>query len=74
MLRALLQERWASPALPQPQPAGAPAADLGWVGAYGLVSYDAGRAIERLPDTTRDDLAIPDLDIIFPTRWLLLRP
>ncbi len=41
-----------------------------WVGAYGMVSYDAGRYIERLPDTTRDDLQLPDLDIIFPTRWL----
>lgn len=44
--------------------------DLEWVGAYGLVSYDAGRYIEVLPDTTVDDLRIPDLDVIFPTRWL----
>ncbi len=41
-----------------------------WVGAYGMVSYDAGRYIERIPDTTKDDLQLPDLDIIFPTRWL----
>jgi para-aminobenzoate synthetase component 1 len=44
--------------------------DLTWVGAYGLVSYDAGRAIERLPDTTTDDLRLPDLDLLFPTRWI----
>jgi anthranilate/para-aminobenzoate synthase component I len=43
---------------------------LPWVGAYGLLSYDAGRYIEVLPDTTLNDLAIPDLDFIFPTRWL----
>lgn len=44
--------------------------DLDWVGAYGLVCYDAGRYIEVLPDTTLDDLRIPDLDVMFPTRWL----
>jgi len=44
--------------------------DLDWVGAYGLVCYDAGRYIEALPDTTLDDLRIPDLDVMFPTRWL----
>lgn len=44
--------------------------DLDWVGAYGLVCYDAGRYIEVLPDTTLDDLCIPDLDVMFPTRWL----
>ncbi len=49
------------------------AEDLSWVGAYGLVSYDAGRSIEPLPDTTSDDLLIPDLDLIFPTRWLCFR-
>ncbi len=49
---------------------GPPGDDLEWVGAYGLVSYDAGRAIEVLPDGTRDDLRIPDMDVIYPTRWL----
>lgn len=49
---------------------GAETDDLEWVGAYGLVAYDAGRYIEVLPDTTADDLRIPDLDVIFPTRWL----
>ncbi len=41
-----------------------------WVGAYGLFSYDAGRYIERLPDTTRNDLHIPDVDVIFPRKWV----
>ena len=41
-----------------------------WVGAYGLVCYDAGRASSRSPTATLDDLRIPDLDVIFPTRWL----
>lgn len=47
--------------------------DLGepeWVGAYGLFCYDAGRYIEILPDNTRDDLHIPDVDVIFPRKWL----
>ena len=39
-----------------------------WVGAYGLVGYDAARAIESLPDGNLDDQGIPDLDFIFPTR------
>jgi aminodeoxychorismate synthase component I len=70
VVRELLRERSAPVTLLQPPP-GKADLDLGWVGAYGLVSYDAGRAIERLPDTTVDDLAIPDLDILFPTRLLL---
>ncbi|MHB8870276.1 MAG: anthranilate synthase component I family protein [Thermoleophilia bacterium] len=44
--------------------------DLEWVGAYGLVTYDACRYIEELPATTTDDLHIPDMDIIFPSRWV----
>ncbi len=44
--------------------------DLEWVGAYGLVTYDAARYIERLPDSVTDDLRIPDFDVLFPTRWL----
>jgi anthranilate/para-aminobenzoate synthase component I len=41
-----------------------------WVGAYGLVGYDAARAIESLPDGNPDDQGIPDLDILFPTRMV----
>jgi aminodeoxychorismate synthase component I len=40
------------------------------VGAYGLFCYDAGRYIENLPDSTIDDLLIPDVDVLFPRRWL----
>ena len=36
----------------------------------GLVSYDAVRYLERLPDTTRDDLGIPDIDVFLPGRLL----
>jgi anthranilate/para-aminobenzoate synthase component I len=35
---------------------------------FGLFSYDAVRYLERLPDTTRDDLGIPDIDIFLPAR------
>ncbi|HEX4352365.1 MAG TPA: aminodeoxychorismate synthase component I [Polyangiales bacterium] len=39
--------------------------DLPFVGGYvGYVGYDAGRYLERLPDRTRDDLALPDLYLI----------
>ena len=37
---------------------------------FGLVSYDAVRYLERLPDTTRDDLGIPDIDVFLPGRLL----
>jgi anthranilate/para-aminobenzoate synthase component I len=37
---------------------------------FGLVSYDAVRYLERLPDTTLDDLGIPDLDLFLPGRLL----
>jgi anthranilate/para-aminobenzoate synthase component I len=36
----------------------------------GLVSYDAARYLERLPDTVRDDLGIPDIDMFLPGRLL----
>jgi len=36
----------------------------------GLISYDAVRYLERLPDTTRDDLGIPDVDVFLPGRLL----
>ncbi|MDO8735539.1 MAG: anthranilate synthase component I family protein [Thermoleophilia bacterium] len=39
-------------------------------GAFGLVSYDAGRYIEALPHIAVDDLDIPDFDIIFPRRLI----
>ncbi len=35
-------------------------------GAVGLVSYDAGRLIERLPSLAVDDLQLPDFYFIFP--------
>jgi len=38
---------------------------------FGLIAYDAVRYLERLPDTTRDDLGLPDLDVFLP--GLLLR-
>ncbi len=33
---------------------------------FGLLAYDAVRYLERLPDTTRDDLGLPDIDIFLP--------
>jgi anthranilate synthase component 1/para-aminobenzoate synthetase component 1 len=36
----------------------------------GLLSYDAVRYLERLPDTVRDDLGIPDIDVFLPGRLL----
>ena len=38
---------------------------------FGLFAYDAVRYLERLPDTTRDDLGLPDIDIFLP--GMLLR-
>jgi len=35
---------------------------------FGLVSYDAVRYLESLPDATRDDLRLPDIDLFLPTR------
>jgi len=37
---------------------------------FGLLSYDAVRYLERLPDTTRDDLGLPDIDVFLPGRLL----
>jgi len=62
-------------ALPQ-RPAGAatdagPLSDLPEAEALlGLISYDAVRYLERLPDTVRDDLGIPDIDVFLPGRLL----
>jgi aminodeoxychorismate synthase component I len=39
-------------------------------GAFGFVSYDAGRYIESLPQLAIDDLDIPEFDIIFPRRLI----
>jgi anthranilate/para-aminobenzoate synthase component I len=36
----------------------------------GLISYDAVRYLERLPDSTRDDLGLPDIDVFVPGRLL----
>ena len=36
----------------------------------GLLTYDAVRYLERLPDTVRDDLGIPDIDVFLPGRLL----
>ena len=38
---------------------------------FGLFAYDAVRYLERLPDTTRDDLGLPDIDVFLP--GMLLR-
>jgi anthranilate synthase component 1/para-aminobenzoate synthetase component 1 len=63
-------------ALPEPAgsatPAGAaPAGDLPQAEALvGLLSYDAVRYLERLPDTVRDDLGIPEIDVFLPGRLL----
>jgi anthranilate synthase component 1/para-aminobenzoate synthetase component 1 len=37
---------------------------------FGLLTYDAVRYLERLPDTTRDDLGLPDIDVFLPGRLL----
>jgi anthranilate synthase component 1/para-aminobenzoate synthetase component 1 len=37
---------------------------------FGLLAYDAVRYLERLPDTTRDDLGLPDIDMFLPGRLL----
>jgi anthranilate/para-aminobenzoate synthase component I len=37
---------------------------------FGLVAYDAVRYLEELPDSTRDDLRLPDIDLFLPTRMV----
>ncbi len=39
-------------------------------GAFGLLGYDAGRHIERLPELAADDLGLPELAFIFPRRLI----
>ena len=54
-----------------PEPAGGPGKELPEAEAlFGLLSYDAVRYLERLPDTVRDDLGIPDIDVFLPGRLL----
>ncbi len=33
---------------------------------FGLFSYDAARYLERLPDSNRDDVGLPDIDLFLP--------
>jgi anthranilate synthase component 1 len=35
-------------------------------GAVGMIGYDAVREVERIPDTGRDDLGLPDVLMLFP--------
>jgi len=37
-----------------------------FAGAVGYLGYDLVRALERLPDTTTDDLGLPDAILVFP--------
>jgi anthranilate synthase component 1/para-aminobenzoate synthetase component 1 len=39
-------------------------------GAFGFLSYDAGRYIEKLPSFAVDDLGLPEFDFIFPRKLL----
>ena len=54
-----------------PEQAGSPGDDLPEAEALvGLLSYDAVRYLEVLPDTVRDDLGIPDIDVFLPGKLL----
>ena len=37
---------------------------------FGLIAYDAVRYLETLPDTTCDDLGLPDIDVFLPGKLL----
>jgi len=39
---------------------------------FGLIDYDAVRYLEDLPDSVRDDLGLPDIDVFLPGRLLRL--
>jgi len=39
-------------------------------GAFGMVSYDAGRYVEKLPSLAADDLGLPEFHLIFPRRLI----
>ena len=41
-------------------------------GAVGYIGYDAIREVERIPDTGRDDLALPDVVMMFPRHVVAL--
>ncbi|MFA9445413.1 anthranilate synthase component I [Egicoccus sp. AB-alg6-2] len=41
-------------------------------GAVGYIGYDAVREVERIPDTGRDDLGLPDLAMMFPRHVVAL--
>jgi anthranilate synthase component 1 len=57
VLRAALA-RLRSPAVPGLPPL--------FAGAIGYLAWDAVRELERLPDTTDDDLGLPDAALVFP--------
>ena len=57
VLRAAL-DHLRSPALPGLPPL--------FAGAVGYLGYDMVRELERLPDTTEDDLHLPDAVLVFP--------
>jgi anthranilate/para-aminobenzoate synthase component I len=40
------------------------------VALFGLIAYDAVRYLEKLPDTTRDDLGMSDIDVFLPGKLL----
>ncbi len=68
---AALREATRLAALPATGGLTGPADDLPEAEALiGLLSYDAVRYLERLPDTVRDDLGIPDIDVFLPGRLL----
>jgi anthranilate synthase component 1/para-aminobenzoate synthetase component 1 len=39
---------------------------------FGMISYDAVRYLETIPDTTTDDLGSPDIDVFLPGKLLRL--
>src|SRR5205814_10467835 len=57
VLRAAL-DHLRSPALPGLPPL--------FAGAVGYLGYDMVRELERLPDSTEDDLHLPDAVLVFP--------
>jgi hypothetical protein len=57
VLRAALA-RLRSPAIPGLPPL--------FAGAIGYLAWDVVRELERLPDTTEDDLGLPDAALVFP--------
>ncbi|MHB1389689.1 MAG: anthranilate synthase component I family protein [Thermoleophilia bacterium] len=64
ILREILAEL--TPSSPAAMAAHLPASG----GAFGMLGYDAGRYIERLPSLAADDLDLPELDFIFPRKLI----